>query len=365
MRSFLQGLFASLLSDKAPPHRKTAEGEALPIRKIPDLLPEPILLADKFGDIAWANRAAQRQFSLSAMKRWNLFGINRDPELIAAMEKDEAVWVELGFINQAYFFVYAVPLGKQKLLIFRDMAEAKNIDRMRRDFIANISHEFKTPLMSLGGSLETLQSSARQDPIAQEKFLAIMAKQISRMQRLVTDLLSLSHIEMAEHLPIKGEVNLRNLVELAIENLPEGFQIQVIWADDVPSDIPGEEEELSKVIRNLLDNAIHYAKPPFEIQAKMVNDPTGATRYGENTASMVALSFKDQGLGITKEHIPRLTERFYRVDPARSQEVGGTGLGLAIVKHILHRHRGSLVIESEWGKGSTFICYLPCHKNVT
>ena len=241
-----------------------------------------------------------------------------------------------------------VATQKLYLLSFRDISELRRIDRMRSDFVANASHELRTPLASLRGFIETLQGPARSDPAAHERFLAIMFDQATRMSRLVDDLMSLSRLELKSHIAPDQTIDLKPLIghvrdalvpladDLGVEirtHLPEG-KVEVL----------GDRDELVQVFENLIENACKYGQ-----EGKFVDV------YLRNGASdPVEVTVVDQGPGIPAEHVPRLTERFYRVSVADSRSKKGTGLGLAIVKHILTRHRARLIVKSEVGKGSQF-----------
>ncbi|MGK6316296.1 phosphate regulon sensor histidine kinase PhoR [Neorhizobium sp. DT-125] len=237
---------------------------------------------------------------------------------------------------------------KLYLLSFRDISELRRIDRMRSDFVANASHELRTPLASLRGFIETLQGPARSDPAAQERFLAIMFDQATRMSRLVDDLMSLSRLELKSHIAPDQTVDLKPLIghvrdallpladDLGVEirtHLPEG-KVEVL----------GDRDELVQVFENLIENACKYGQEGKVVDVYLRN----------GVSEPVEVSIVDQGPGIPAEHVPRLTERFYRVSVADSRSKKGTGLGLAIVKHILTRHRARLIVKSEVGKGSEF-----------
>ena len=224
---------------------------------------------------------------------------------------------------------------------------------MRTEFVANVSHELKTPLASLLGYIETLQGPAREDAEAQARFLGIMDEQARRMARLVDDLLSLSRIEMAEHSRPTERVSVDGLLnEVARLLEPQAAMRKVNIALEVAEDLApltADRDQLAEVFENLIGNAIRYGREGGEVRVTARQEPAG----------YVTVSVEDEGEGIPAEHIPRLTERFYRVDAARSRERGGTGLGLAIVKHIVSRHRGRLAIESEPGRGSRFSVIVP------
>jgi two-component system phosphate regulon sensor histidine kinase PhoR len=229
---------------------------------------------------------------------------------------------------------------------------------MRADFVANVSHELRTPLSTLLGFTETLRGAARDDAAARERFLGIMHDQASRMSRLVRDLLSLSRIEETEHTPPTGEVRIGAIVASVVDGLmlqARGKSIDVVV--DVPPDLPavvGEADQLTQVFQNLIDNAIKYGRPGSKVRVTAQR----ATADG-GAAALVVVAVADEGEGIPREHLSRLTERFYRVDAGRSRQLGGTGLGLAIVKHIVNRHRGALAVDSELGRGTVFTVHLP------
>jgi two-component system phosphate regulon sensor histidine kinase PhoR len=255
------------------------------------------------------------------------------------------------------------------VLTLHDITGAKRTEQMRADFVANASHELRTPLATLIGFIETLRGPARDDPAAQDRFLGIMQQQASRMARLVDDLLSLSRIEMNEHQPPTGRVALGPLLRGVADTLElraAARDMHVVLTMPGSGELPpvqGEADELAQVFQNLIDNAIKYGRPgtPIEVTARVADrraGPVAASTAAAAAQPAVAVSVRDHGDGIPREHLPRLTERFYRIDTARSREMGGTGLGLAIVKHIVNRHRGHLEIESEVGRGSVFTVYL-------
>lgn len=234
------------------------------------------------------------------------------------------------------------------LLTYRDISQARRIDRMRSDFVANASHELRTPLASLRGFIETLQGPARNDPKAQEKFFGIMHEQVTRMSRLVDDLLSLSRLELKSHLAPEDMVDLAPLLGHVRDSLlPLATELDVAISLDVP-DAPvfvrGDRDELIEVFENLIENACKYGQEGKKVEVRL----TG----GESEQAEVTVT--DHGPGIPAEHVPRITERFYRVNVEASRSKKGTGLGLAIVKHILTRHRARLLVHSEVGKGTIF-----------
>ena len=270
------------------------------------------------------------------------------------------------------------------LLVLRDETEVRRMELMRVDFLANASHELRTPLASLSGFIETLKGHARDDPKARDKFLDIMATQAERMGRLVADLLSLSRIELNEHVPPSGRVDLARAtsdVIDAVSLLSAERQVRiVIDAPETGAPVHGDRDEIVQVVQNLVDNAIKYSATGDVIEVLVQPEVTleqasapwsggnrgdGATRLPlvtpdrEPGLRYAAVTVRDHGPGLAREHLPRLTERFYRVEGQKSGERSGTGLGLAIVKHIVNRHRGGLTVESAPGKGAKFTAYFP------
>jgi two-component system phosphate regulon sensor histidine kinase PhoR len=253
--------------------------------------------------------------------------------------------------------------GAAALLSLHDITALKRIEQMRGDFIANASHELRTPLAAVLGFIETLRGPAQGDVEAHERFLAIMYEQATRMSRLVADLLTLSRIELYEHSRPEGKADLaailrRVAVGLEFQAGEKQMQITLALEETLPM-VLGQEDELTQIFQNLLDNAVKYGRDGtnVEVTARVTADLPGAMADRSQPAAMVVV--QDHGEGIAREHLPRLTERFFRVDSARSRRLGGTGLGLAIVKHIVNRHRGTLQVESELGKGTAFTVYLP------
>lgn len=240
------------------------------------------------------------------------------------------------------------------LCVFRDVSEEEKIGAMRRDFVANVSHELRTPLTALMGFIETLKHAARDDAKARALFLGIMETEAGRMNRLVRDLLQLSQVEANERIRPRDPVELRGLLERVIGSLrgvAEKTGDRVDLTGD-PVTVPGDGDQLTQVFTNLIENALKYGRPGQVVRVSL--SPEETVR-----GPAVRVEVADEGEGIDPVHLPRLTERFYRVDSHRSREMGGTGLGLAIVKHIIGRHRGWLRIESEKGKGSRFSVVLP------
>ncbi len=243
------------------------------------------------------------------------------------------------------------------LMTFRDLTPLRRVEEMRADFVANASHELRTPLAALSGFIETLQGPARDDAPARKRFLAIMHTQATRMARLIDDLLSLSRIELNAHLRPQGSVDLVSIVRQvrdSLESLARNYDVKIqIDSPDQPFFVMGDRDELIRVFENLIENALKYGADGKRVEIGFVVDK------GPDGQPEARASVRDYGPGIAPEHLPRLTERFYRVDVAESRAQGGTGLGLALVKHILNRHGGRLVIDSNLGAGATFTVRLP------
>ncbi len=344
-------------------------------RSVQAALPEPLLLLDGGRRIVHANDAAVKLLGDRLLDR-DLAGALRHPTVLAATdavlrgEGSRVVEFEMPSPIERHLSARIAPLqpptaeGAAAVLLLHDLTDLKRSERLRADFVANASHELRTPLASLVGFIETLRGPARDDTAARERFLSIMAEQAARMSRLVDDLLSLSRIEMNEHRAPTGEVDIGNVLRSVADTLEQRADTrQMNFAFTLAPNLPpvmGDSDELTQVFQNLFDNAIKYGSPGTAIEVSVFPSPRTlpAPRGGQRNPAL-AVSVKDHGPGIARDYIPRLTERFYRVDPARSRELGGTGLGLAIVKHIVSHHRGALDIDSELGKGSIFTVHLP------
>ena len=257
--------------------------------------------------------------------------------------------------------VSALPMqnGPAVLVVIEDSSGIEEAVQLRRDFVANVSHELRTPLTAMIGFIETLRGPARDDPAARDRFLSIMETEAARMNRLVLDLLSLSRVESEERRRPSERLDLGRLVRAVAETLSQtahaqGVTIRVEGADG-PVPVEGDADQLTQVFHNLVENAVKYGGAGGEVILRIAAIAHDASLRGPAWAVAVI----DRGEGIDERHLPRLTERFYRVDDDRSRQKGGTGLGLAIVKHIVSRHRGKLRIESQPGEGSCFTVILP------
>ncbi len=336
---------------------------------IVEALPDPLIVLAADRSPLRANRAARRLFGLvgEGLSRGDLGALLRHPVMAAAMDRSLADTtpqpVELvlpGAVTRdlsGQVLLMQPPLadGGRLVIMLSDRTAARAVERMRVDFVTNASHELRTPLASVMGFIETLRGPARDDPAAQERFLGIMAEQSERMRRLIDDLLGLSRVEMSEHQPPEGEVALDVLLRAeaaAMEPLyaARGIRLTLELPEAPLIARPADADQLGQVARNLLDNALRHARAEVRLTAE-------AARLGPRDG--VVFSVRDDGPGVAREHIPRLTERFYRVDKGRGRGAGNTGLGLAIVKHILTRHRGQLTIESELGEGASFRVWVP------
>lgn len=291
--------------------------------------------------------------------------ILRAPAIAAAMrqvrEQGTTTTVDVEFHGRLQRQVFAMlsRLGREGhiLIVLRDLTREQAVEKMRSDFVANASHEMRTPLSTIIGSIETLQGAAKEDPKAREMFLASMLTQAHRMKRLIDDLLTLSRIELNAHVRPSSRVSLTNIAKQAKSNLSTyaaEYKVDLELVHDGEVFVAGEADELLQVALNLIENAIKYGGEGKRVQIT-------CNQKGLHGV----LSIDDYGQGIAEDHIPRLTERFYRVSTKQSRARGGTGLGLAIVKHIVLRHRGELDISSVLGQGSTFTVTIPLYNSVS
>ncbi len=329
-------------------------------------LPDPLIVLDAERGVRRSNAAARAAFGTE------ILAVLRHPGLRAAIDRafasaaPQAAELSLPVPVAREVRAAVVPLdppladGGRALVVLSDRTRERAVERMRADFVANASHELRTPLASLIGFIETLRGPAADDAPAQRRFLAIMAEQAARMNRLIDDLLGLSRVELTEHQPPADSIELGGLLMRLTAAFEPRFtehsaRLELDLAPDLPL-VPGDADQLAQVMQNLLDNALKYGGEGGIVRLAAARSAPGE-RWPARPGVLMVVA--DQGQGIAREHLPRLTERFYRVDKGRSRDVGSTGLGLAIVKHIVNRHRGQLVIESEVGKGTTVSVWLP------
>jgi two-component system phosphate regulon sensor histidine kinase PhoR len=319
--------------------------------------PNGIVMLDDQDQIEWCNAIAERFFGLNfkrdAMQRINF--LIRRPEFVQYLNKrqfeDPLLLERMGSDSNLSLMIQAFPFGdKRHLLLVQDVTDLQKADAMRRDFVANVSHEMRTPITVLMGFLETVQS-LELEKSQRDQYFDMMMSQAQRMKSLVEDLLTLANLE-SNTLPAPMQVvqipTMMALLKNDAEALSHGRHA-LNFETTTPCKLMGDERELLSAFSNLVSNAIRYTPDVGSVSAKWSVNPQGQGEF----------SVADTGPGISSEHLPRLTERFYRVDRSRSRDTGGTGLGLAIVKHIANRHQAQLVIESTAGKGSTFTLRFP------
>ena len=333
------------------------------LQRATSAMPEGVVIMDEIDRIEWCNPVAEKHLGINSnldagQHITHLVRQTQFTEYLAAHNYSEPLIIKQSRHQGLTLSLQFVPYGdKQKLLISRDVTRLERVQTMRRDFVANVSHELRTPLTVIGGFLETLsEEGSSADPETSKWALTLMMDQTKRMQRLVEDLLTLSRLEDTENLAREANINipemLRELYHEA-QSLSAGRH-RIRLNLDTDAKLLGSMDELRSAFGNLVSNAIRYTVDGGEISLNW------AIRDGQGVFSV-----QDSGIGIEAEHIPRLTERFYRVDRGRSRETGGTGLGLAIVKHVLTCHQAKLEIVSEPGKGSCFSARFPAVRLIT
>jgi two-component system phosphate regulon sensor histidine kinase PhoR len=379
LRGRLRAAWRTLIGDAPVPAsvgalaigRAAAHPQVALIESLIGGLPQPAIVLDRDGRVIAFNEPAaaiapalrRGEPALIALRMPELVnairraGKRREPQRVEFFER-----VPLDRWFEAFVRPVRLPASEGGysdilLMTFNDLTPLRRVEEMRADFIANASHELRTPLAALVGFIETLQGRAKDDPVARERFLAIMQQQATRMARLIDDLLSLSRIELNAHLQPSTPAELAPIVRQVVDGLQmlardRGVEIKVAVPAE-PLTVLGERDELIRALENLVENALKYGASGKRIDVTLTRAPT---RTGTAEAR---LAVRDYGPGIAPEHLPRLTERFYRVDVSDSRQQGGTGLGLALVKHVLNRHGGRLSIESTPGAGATFCMHLP------
>ena len=321
--------------------------------------PTGVLLLDENDQVTWGNANAAYYLGLEFPRdyRQHITNLVRRPVFVNYLMQhayENTLRMEWGHGQQGTLILQVVNYDEQrKLVLIQDITEQERIDQMRRDFVANVSHEMRTPLTVLAGFIETMQNLPL-DKAEQAHYLTLMAEQSNRMQGLISDLLALAKLEGSPAPGIDSWVPVVLLLEQAEHTARQlsGGQHEISFSKAGSDQIAGEQTELLSALSNLVSNAVRYTPHGSKIAVTWQVEPDGSG----------LLVVKDNGAGIAKEHIPRLTERFYRVDRSRSRQTGGTGLGLSIVKHVMQRHEGALEIDSILGKGSSFILKFPASR---
>jgi len=329
-------------------------------REAAQAMPDGVIYLTRQNTIEWINLAAERHFGLDAVRDVGsaISNLVRQPDFVH--------YVELGEYQEPLLFkpvrndnltlsMQIVPFGEDlKMLLSRDISQLEKLENMRRDFVANVSHELKTPLTVVSGFVEMLHDSLEDFPADDaRRYLKLASEQSVRMQQLIEDLLALSALETGAPMPVDDKVDVQGLlrsVAQEVELLSAGRH-RVVIESGAAATLIGSQKEIHSALANLATNAVRYTPDGGEVRLIWQATHEGAE-----------LAVQDNGPGIDAQHLPRLTERFYRVDRGRSRETGGTGLGLAIVKHVLTRHQGTLEIQSEPGRGSRFAAHFPARR---
>ena len=327
--------------------------------KIINQIDDLILIVDKFKNIKFFNSSAKKKFGENNLNK-HVATLLRVPDLLQNIDlvllKKETITMDLELSSPSFQFfkvhLFSGPTSyvddpDSVVLFLKDLTDIIKAQRFKSDFVANVSHELKTPLVSIKGFLETISGHAKDDLEAQKKFIPIMLEQADRMESLIKDLLSLSRIELEEHIQPQDKVNLKEILS-NVEDIHQKNLKPFEFKNNIKDDffIKGDHEKLIEVFSNIIDNSIKYSEKNKKIE---VNCKQG---NGKVIGDSYTVSIKDNGIGIPTEQLPRITERFFRVDAAKSKKVGGTGLGMAIVKHIVNQHRGELEIKSEAQSGT-------------
>ncbi len=351
--------------------QKHAERIRKTIERILDVFPEPTLIVGNDSGINYLNSAFKEIFGAHIEKSTEdlyLHDIFREPDILSMVTDiksetiEKEVQVALRDSNQTKFFIaYKTPFAtrledvtQESMVIFHDITSLKRTELMKVDFVSNVSHELRTPITSIQGYVKTLREDIASNRLENvDKFFGIVESQVDRLSLLIRDLLELSFLESSTTLT-KTQIGVRSLTEKILSQFEMEFksgEYSVVGTYDVDS-VDGEPRLIEQILTNLIQNALRYTPPGTNIQVTWRKSPSG-----------VELVFKDNGPGISEEHVDRLFERFYRVDPHRSRSRGGTGLGLSIVKHIMQRHDGSVRLSSKLGHGMEFICTFPDKKS--
>lgn len=374
----------------APRGAQSASGRLEDLAQLLEALPDPALLVDQGSRVIGSNAAALQRMQFKAKGQF-LTAILRHPDVLEGVQAavgqgdTRSIEYESGAQLERHTRCYIAPLtwgdARGAMLVFHDETARVSTERMRADFLANASHELRTPLASLSLLIETIAGPARDDIAERDRFLAMMQVQADRMRRLIDDLLSLSRIELDEHVPPTDRADLTSVAQEVADTLRGvAAERNVRLKLEIPSQrmfVIGERFQLVQVVQNLVDNAVRYSPAGGEVRIEVAaggDQETAAGAAGRRWEgsgrvvlltppvsagkSYVVVRVEDSGPGIAPRHLPRLGGRFFRVEREMGQEKGGTGLGLAIVKHIVSRHRGGLLVESQPGRGSAFAFYV-------
>ena len=339
-----------------------------------EAVPDPLIVVNDAREVMAVNAPAREVLGIGGLGR-DLAMSLRHPEVLAAVDAIAAgapaisaeITLPVPVARTFTFHAARVPAGgpadRRIVLVLHDETRAKRAEQTQSDFVANASHELRSPLSALIGLIETLRGPAADDAAARERFLSIMHTESGRMARLVDDLMSLSRVEINEHVAPRDAVEIEEVLAavaatLSVRAAGKDMTIAVACPPGL-SRVRGDADQLTQVFHNLLDNAVKYGRPGTAVEVAVAPASLSAGNPSGGGTAAVAISVRDRGEGIAAIHLPRITERFYRADEGRSRRLGGTGLGLAIVKHIVNRHRGRLLVESTKGEGSTFTVVLP------
>lgn len=333
---------------------------------IMDEVDDYLIVVDKYKNIQHLNRSAEKNFGKN-LKGKHIATLMRVPELlqnidsVLQVKKTLTMDLELNEPSFQFFKIYIIPgpsvfvkIPESAIIFLKDLSDIVKAQRFKSDFVANVSHELKTPLVSIKGFLETINDQAKDDIEAQKKFIPIMLDQAERMENLINDLLSLSRIELQEHIQPQDKVNLKEVLENVVDIHQRKLK-EFNFKNNINEDIfiKGDHEKLIEVFSNIIDNSIKYSEKEKNIEVNLQRD------LGKIIGKSYTVSVKDKGIGIPSDKIERVTERFFRADAKKSKKVGGTGLGLAIVKHIIKQHRGDLEIKSVPQNGTETKVHFP------
>ena len=334
--------------------------------KIINQIDDLILIVDKFKNIKFFNSSAKKKFGENNLNK-HVATLLRVPDLLQNIDlvllKKETITMDLELSSPSFQFfkvhLFSGPTSfvddpDSVILFLKDLTDIIKAQRFKSDFVANVSHELKTPLVSIKGFLETINDQAKDDIEAQKKFIPIMLDQAERMENLINDLLSLSRIELQEHIQPQDKVNLKEVLENVVDIHQRKLK-EFNFKNNINEDIfiKGDHEKLIEVFSNIIDNSIKYSEKEKNIEVNLQRD------LGKIIGKSYTVSVKDKGIGIPSDKIERVTERFFRADAKKSKKVGGTGLGLAIVKHIIKQHRGDLEIKSVPQNGTETKVHFP------